>query len=166
MWFRGDRVEIVTGKDKGKQGYINYVVQERNWVIVEGLNCKYKMIGEEVDFPGMMMMEEQPLNVLTDIKLVDPEDEKAADVEWRHTEDGQRVRVSTKSGRVLPMPSEAFETLDYKTPGKYVESKEKDTLAKDVEEITYKPKLATFEMEIMELQGIEETRDAKPTFWY
>ena len=27
MWFRGDRVEILTGKDKGKQGYIVQVVQ-------------------------------------------------------------------------------------------------------------------------------------------
>ena len=27
MWFRGDRVEILTGPDKGKQGYINMVIQ-------------------------------------------------------------------------------------------------------------------------------------------
>ena len=27
MWFRGDIVEILTGPDKGKQGYINGIVQ-------------------------------------------------------------------------------------------------------------------------------------------
>ena len=27
MWFRGDRVEILVGDDKGKQGIINYIVQ-------------------------------------------------------------------------------------------------------------------------------------------
>ena len=27
MWFRGDRVEILTGPDKGKQGYIDIIVQ-------------------------------------------------------------------------------------------------------------------------------------------
>ena len=27
MWFRGDRVEILVGDDKGKQGIVNYVVQ-------------------------------------------------------------------------------------------------------------------------------------------
>jgi hypothetical protein len=27
MWFRGDRVEVLVGEDKGKQGYINFVVQ-------------------------------------------------------------------------------------------------------------------------------------------
>ena len=50
MWFRGDRVEILTGKDKGKQGYINYVVQERNWVTVEGLNLETVIFGRRRDF--------------------------------------------------------------------------------------------------------------------
>lgn len=35
--FRGDRVEILCGKDKGRQGIVNYVVIQRNWVCVEGL---------------------------------------------------------------------------------------------------------------------------------
>ena len=29
----------MVGKDKGKQGLINCVIKERNWVFVEGLNC-------------------------------------------------------------------------------------------------------------------------------
>ena len=32
MWFRGDVVEVLTGKDKGKKGHIVQVIQERNWV--------------------------------------------------------------------------------------------------------------------------------------
>lgn len=52
MWFKGDRVEVLVGKDKGKQGIINYVVQERNWVCVEGLNCEYVTQGATKDFPG------------------------------------------------------------------------------------------------------------------
>jgi ribosomal protein L24 len=27
MWFRGDRVEVLVGDDKGKQGFINFIVQ-------------------------------------------------------------------------------------------------------------------------------------------
>ncbi len=166
MWFRGDRVEILKGKDKGKQGYINYVVQERNWVCVEGLNCKYVKVGASEKFPGIMQMEEQPLTVPTDVRLVDPGDEKATNVEWRYTEDGERVRVSVRTGRQLPIPTEAFETVDYKTPSGYAPNKYKDTKAKDVEEITYEPSLATFEMDIMRKHGIKEDRDPAPTFWY
>ena len=46
MWFRGDRVQILRGKDKGKQGYINYIVQEKNWICVQGLNCSYQTVRE------------------------------------------------------------------------------------------------------------------------
>lgn len=166
MWFRGDRVEILTGKDKGKQGYIVQVVQERNWVFVEGCNGKLKKMGEDGEFPGMYYLDEQPLLVTKDIKLVDPQDELGTDVEWRFTEDGERIRISQRSGHILPIPSEAYQTIDYKVPVGYFENKEKDTKAPDVEEITFVPKLATFEMDIMEAQGIKEDRIPPKTFIY
>ena len=67
---------------------------------------------------------------------------------------------------IIPIPTEAYETVDYKTPKGYTENKTKDTTAKDVEEITYEPKLCTFEMEIMEQMGIKEDRIPKKTWWY
>ena len=39
-------MEVLYGKDKGKQGLVNYVVEERNWVFVDGLNCKYEKFGK------------------------------------------------------------------------------------------------------------------------
>ncbi|TRY74790.1 hypothetical protein TCAL_00652 [Tigriopus californicus] len=166
MWFKGDRVQILVGPDKGKQGYINYVVQEKNWVCVEGLNCKYEMMGESRNFPGMMIMREKPLVVTTDIQLVDPSDETPAQVEWRFSEDGERVRTSTRTGHILPIPSAAFETQDYKTPVGYRENQRTDTPASLVQEITFEPKLCTFEMDIMESEGIVETRNPPRTYWY
>ena len=44
----------------------------------------------------MMVKTEEPLLVTRDIKLVDPFDEKVGEVEWRHTENGERVRVSVR----------------------------------------------------------------------
>lgn len=166
MWFRGDRVEILKGDDKGKQGYIVYVVQERNWVYVEGLNCKNIVDGKDGAFPGYIRQEEQPLLVTTDIKLVDPSDEAACEVEWRYTEAGERVRVSTRSDRILPFPTQALETVDYKTKAGYKENELKDTPARVVEEITFVPKLATFEMDLMERYGIKEDRVPARTYWY
>ena len=74
--------------------------------------------------------------------------------------------MSAESGHIIPIPSEAYETIDYKTPKGYSENKAKDTLPKDVEEITYAPKLCTFEMDIMESMGIKEDRIPKKTWWY
>eukprot|EP00088_Acartia_fossae_P018462 TRINITY_DN20678_c0_g1_i2.p1 TRINITY_DN20678_c0_g1~~TRINITY_DN20678_c0_g1_i2.p1 ORF type:complete len:282 (-),score=45.74 TRINITY_DN20678_c0_g1_i2:214-1026(-) len=166
MWFRGDRVEILKGPDKGKQGYINFVVQERNWVTVEGLNTEFETIGEDANFPGMMIKSEKPLLVTRDIKLVDPTDEKGCDVEWRFTEASERVRVSVRTGTIIPHPKKAEETIDYKTRADYVHNKTKDTPGKVVEEITYEPKLATFEMDIMQSMGIKEDRVPKKSWWY
>lgn len=39
---------------------------------------------------------------------------QAADFEWRFNENGERVRVSVRSGYQLPMPTVASETVDYK----------------------------------------------------
>lgn len=64
------------------------------------------------------------------------------------------------------MPSKAEETMDYKTRTRYRLNKTKDTEPKVVEDITYEPRLATFEMDIMRAMGITETRRPKRTYWY
>lgn len=164
-FFKGDRVEVLVGRDKGKQGIICQVFQERNWVIVEGLNCKLKLMGKSKDFPGIYIKSEQPLLVTNGVSLVDPSDLKPSPIEWRYTEAGQKVRVSVRTGRIIPTPRAAEETYDYKTKGSYTES-EKDTNAPEVTAITFEPALKTFEMDIMEQMGIKEDRVPAKTYWY
>ncbi|XP_068397148.1 large ribosomal subunit protein uL24m isoform X2 [Eschrichtius robustus] len=101
--FYGDRVEILEGKDAGKQGKVVQVIRQRNWVVVEGLNTHYRYIGKTVDYRGTMIPSEAPL-LHNQVKLVDPVDRKPTEVEWRFTEAGERVRVSTRSGRIIPKP--------------------------------------------------------------
>lgn len=67
-------MELLVGPDKGKQGIICQVIQERNWVIVEGLNCELKVVGKSSDFPGIYIKSEQPLLVTNEVALVDPSD--------------------------------------------------------------------------------------------
>jgi len=166
--FRGDRVEVLVGRDAGKQGIVSQVFQERNWVIVQGLNWCYRRIGvnKEKGFPGMVVRWELPLLVTNQVSLVDPSDNKVTKVEWRYTEEGERVRVSLRTGRIIPMPTMAEETYDYKDPKAYLENAEKDTKAPDVEEITFAPKLKTFEMDVMDAMGMKETRVPKKSYWY
>lgn len=164
-FFHGDKVEILTGVDKGKQGNVIQIIQERNWIIVEGLNTKSKIVGRTKNFSGVLTQEELPLLVNREVKLVDPSDLQPTEIEWRYTESGERVRVSTRSGRVIPMPITAQETIDYKTPSTYKEGP-KDTTKKQVEKISFKPELKTFEMDIMDKMGIKEDRVQKKYYWY
>ncbi|XP_051926197.1 probable 39S ribosomal protein L24, mitochondrial isoform X2 [Hippocampus zosterae] len=71
--LKGDTVEILSGKDKGKQGKVTQVFRQRNWVILEGLNTHYRYIGKSGDYRGTYIASEAPL-LLRDIRLVDPAD--------------------------------------------------------------------------------------------
>jgi len=164
-YFKGDRVEILSGVDKGKQGIVAQVIQERNWVVVEGLNCKPKLIGKSEDYPGTVMLVEQPLVVNREVALVDPADLLATLVEWRFTQEGEKVRVSARTGRLVPIPKQAQETYDYKSKSTYKESP-KDTPSKQLSAISFSPLLKTFEMDIMDQMGIKEDRIPIKTYWY
>lgn len=97
--------------------------------------------------------------------MVDPTDLQPTEFVWRFTEEGEKVRVSLRSGRVIPLPATAEETMDYKSKKTYREN-DKDTSAADASSITFQPKLKTFEMEIMDEMGIVEDRIPKKTYWY
>lgn len=69
------------------------------------------------------------LQVTKDIRLVDPSDLQGCEFEWRFTEEGEKVRVSVRTGRLIPIPESNNQTHDYKTPAAYIE-REKDTPGK------------------------------------
>lgn len=163
--FKGDRVEVLVGRDKGKQGIVSSIIAERNWVMVEGLNTHLRIIGKKGDFPGIVLRSEAPLLVTNQVSLVDPSDLLATPVEWRFTEEGDKVRVSTRTGRIIPLPKADEETHDYKDAKIYIE-RPKDTPAKVASEVTFEPTLETFEMQVMREMGIEEDRVPAKTYWY
>lgn len=163
--LRGDRVEILAGRDRGKQGIVEYIVEERNWVFVEGLNLRYEIFRQDHEFPGYINPQTMPLLYPSEVLLVDPTDKRATEAEWRYDEDGNDIRVSVRTEREIPIPAEAYHTYDYKARDSYVEEK-KDTAASVVEKVTYKAEAKTFEMDIMEKRGIKEDRVPYPMFWY
>lgn len=64
----------MVGPDKGKQGIVGHVIQERNWVIVDGLNCEIEEVAQYKGHLSMIQMKEIPLLVTSDVLLVDPSD--------------------------------------------------------------------------------------------
>ncbi|XP_064201504.1 large ribosomal subunit protein uL24m [Anguilla rostrata] len=160
--FRGDTVEILSGKDKGKQGKVTQVFRNRNWVILEGLNTHYRYIGKSADYRGTYVTSEAPL-LLNDISLVDPSDRKPTEVEWRFTEEGEKVRVSVRTGRIIPKP--VVQRKDGIVPSQWKDGP-KDTSPEDTLEKTYTPTLRTLEEEVTESLGIHEPRKPRTSFWY
>ncbi|XP_063173060.1 large ribosomal subunit protein uL24m [Candoia aspera] len=159
--FRGDTVQILTGNEAGKQSQVTKVDKERNSVVLDRLNLSYHY-ADSTKEGRVMIATEKPLP-LEDVALVDPTDRLPTKVLWRYTEQGERVRVSIRTGRIIPKPIEQRE--DGIVPELWVDGP-KDTSTKDVLEKTYTPSLKTFQEEIMELMGIVETRRHRKSYWY
>ncbi|KAK1880162.1 putative 39S ribosomal protein L24 mitochondrial, partial [Dissostichus eleginoides] len=160
--LKGDVVEILAGKDKGKQGKVNQVFRHRNWVILQGLNTHFRYVGKTWESRGSYVASEAPL-LLADVALVDPSDRKPTEVEWKFTEEGDRVRVSLRTGRIIPKP--VVERRDGIVPEQWKDGP-KDTSPDDTLEKTYVPSLKTLEEEVMEKMGIVENRRHKGSYWY
>lgn len=62
-------MEILVGKDKGKHGLVAQVIPERNWVVVEGVNCHHRTVGKEKNFPGIVIKSEAPLDVISNYRF-------------------------------------------------------------------------------------------------
>ncbi|XP_053134335.1 39S ribosomal protein L24, mitochondrial [Hemicordylus capensis] len=160
--FQGDTVQILAGKDVGKQGLVSQVIRQRNWVVLEGLNVHYRYVDKSGIYPGAYLASEAPL-LVRQVALIDPTDRQPTEVEWRYTEEGERVRVSLRTGRIIPKPVEQRE--DGIIPEQWTDGP-KDTSVEDALEKTYTPALKTFQEEIMELKGIVETRSFRKSYWY
>ncbi|XP_062516515.1 large ribosomal subunit protein uL24m-like [Corticium candelabrum] len=148
---RGDWVEVLVGKDKGKQGKVIDVDRSLNRVFVKGLNTHQRYIPPHGEFKGNYVASEAPLHY-SNISLVDPGNMQATKVGYRYLESGEKVRVSKRTGRIIPKPVEASERKDFKTRSGYVEGR-KDTKADDVTKRTYTPSLQLFEEEILTKLG-------------
>ncbi|MDZ7835237.1 MAG: 50S ribosomal protein L24 [Alkalibacterium sp.] len=96
----GDKVKVIAGKDKGKEGTILAAMPKQNKVIVEGLNIMKKHtrptgMGQE----GGIVEKEAPIHV-SNVQLIDPKTNESTRVGYK-VEDGKKVRYAKKSGETL-----------------------------------------------------------------
>lgn len=94
---QGDKVIVIAGKDKGKQGEVRRTFSKFDKVTVEGVNLHTKFIKKGAGRPGQQVKIESPIHV-SNIMLVDPSDNKPTRVGYKKNENGSKYRVSKKSG--------------------------------------------------------------------
>lgn len=102
----GDQVQVMAGKDRGKQGRVLRVEPGRERVYVEGLNMvKRHMRPQQVadtqrgQTVGGVIEREGPIHV-SNVMLLDPKDSKPTRVGVER-ENGKRYRVAKRSGTRL-----------------------------------------------------------------
>lgn len=97
---KGDRVMVISGKDRGKTGLVMEVRPREQRVIVEGLNIvKRHTKPRPPNEPGGVIEKPAPIH-LSNVALIDPKDNRPTRVRIQEV-DGVRVRVSARSGEKL-----------------------------------------------------------------
>lgn len=98
---KGDKVIVISGKDRGKTGTVSHAFPKESKVLIEGVNVKkkhQKPRGRNVR-KGQILDKAYPLHV-SNVMLVDPKDGKPTRIGIVR-KDGKRSRVTKKSNTTL-----------------------------------------------------------------
>jgi large subunit ribosomal protein L24 len=97
---KGDRVVVLAGKDKGRQGEILKVLPKDARVLVRGINMvKRHTRPTQADPQGGIKNKEATLHI-SNVAYLDPKSGEPTRVGFR-IENGKKVRVAKKSGEVI-----------------------------------------------------------------
>ena len=97
---KGDRVVVLSGKDKGKTGEVIRSMPKDSKVVVAGVNVHARHRKPSQTNPqGGIERKEAPLHV-SNVAVADPKTGKATRVRFE-TRDGKKVRVAAKSGELI-----------------------------------------------------------------
>lgn len=95
---KGDKVVVLTGKDKGKKGAISRVMPQTNKAIVDGLNISVRHTKQSQTTQGGRIPQAMPID-LSNLAIVDSSG-KPTRVGFR-VEDGKKVRYAKSTGEVI-----------------------------------------------------------------
>ena len=96
----GDKVVVIAGKDKGKEGAITKVLRNENKVVVEGVNVAKKHIKPNGQTAGSIQEIELPINA-SNVMIIDPKTKKPSRIGHTTDKNGKKIRVSKKSNSNL-----------------------------------------------------------------
>jgi len=96
--LKGDRVVVLSGKDKGKEGMVVEVHPKTDRAIVEGVNMarKSQTPVDEMQSGGIIDVN-MPIR-LSKLALISPSDNKATRVGFKVNDDGTKVRICKRTG--------------------------------------------------------------------
>lgn len=99
-----DKVKVISGKDKGKEGIVLAVFPKKERVLVEGINiAKKHRKATQGNANGGIIEEEVAVHV-SNVMLIDPKTNEPTKVGYKFEND-KKVRFSKKTGEIIDYPS-------------------------------------------------------------
>ena len=97
---KGDRVVVLSGKDKGKHGEVTKAMPKAGKVVVSGVNVHARHAKPSQGRPqGGIIRAEAPLHI-SKVAIEDPKTGKPTRVRFEER-DGKKVRVAVRSGELI-----------------------------------------------------------------
>jgi large subunit ribosomal protein L24 len=96
---KGDKVIVLAGKDKGREGEILKVSPKDGRAVVSGINTVIRHTRQTQASQGGRITKEAPIQ-LSNLALVDPKEGGPTRVGFRIV-DGAKVRFAKKSGEII-----------------------------------------------------------------
>ena len=96
---KGDKVIVLSGKDKSKTGEISRIITKEKRAVVSGVNSAIRHTKQTQNTQGGRLPKEMPID-LSNIALIDPKDGGPTRVGFKFI-DGKKVRYAKKSGETI-----------------------------------------------------------------
>ena len=96
----GDKVRVIAGKDKGKEGSVKKTIASANRVIVEGINMVKKHQKPSNSNPKGGVIDTEAAISPSNVMLIDPSTNEPTRVGFKFV-DGKKVRFAKKSGKTI-----------------------------------------------------------------
>ncbi len=94
---KGDKVVVLTGRDKGRSGEVIEVRPSESRALVRGVNMVKRHQKQTPQREGGIISKEAPIH-LSNIAVADPKSGKPSRVGFKIMNDGRKVRVAKRSG--------------------------------------------------------------------
>ena len=95
----GDKVVVISGASKGKEGKITKVLDDK--VIVEGVNVRKKHLKpKNNNGTGEIVEVERPIH-RSNVMIVDPKTKKPTKIKIDFDKNGKKIRISKKSNEKI-----------------------------------------------------------------
>lgn len=96
----GDKVVVIAGSSKGKEGKIIKVLRNDNKVIVEGCNIVKKHKKGNGQETGGILEIEAPIHA-SNVMIIDPKSKKRTRIGHTIDKDSKKIRIAKKSGEKI-----------------------------------------------------------------
>lgn len=99
---KGDRVKVIRGNHREREGTVLQVLSDQDRVIVEGVNMRKRhQRPSQMNPDGGIVTFEAPIHI-SNVMLVDPTSGEASRTRVRIEEDGTKERIAVKTGNPVP----------------------------------------------------------------